>query len=62
MYLAVALRDRLPKVAALFADGTISNRLATAIVWHTDLITDRDTMRLVDATLANDAKQFGPCR
>jgi Domain of unknown function (DUF222) len=60
MYLAVALRDRLPKVAALFADGTISTRLATAIVWHTDLIIDPDVMRRVDATLADDAKQFGP--
>jgi hypothetical protein len=60
MYLAVALRDRLPKLAALFAEGTISTRLATAIVWRTDLITDPHTMRLVDATLANDARQFGP--
>ena len=60
MYLAVALRDRLPKVAALFAEGTISTRLATAIVWHTDLITDPDTMRLVDTTLADEARRFGP--
>jgi Domain of unknown function (DUF222) len=60
MYLAVALRNRLPKVAALFAEGTISTRLASAIVWHTALIEDSDTMRLVDAALADDAKQFGP--
>jgi hypothetical protein len=60
MYLAVALRNRLPGVAALFADGTIGSRLAATIVWHTDLIKDRETLRLVDTTLADDAKRFGP--
>lgn len=60
MYLAVALRDRLPQVAALFAEGAISARLASAIVWHTDLIKDPDTMRLVDTKLAKDAARFGP--
>lgn len=60
MYLAVALRDRLPRVAALFAEGAISARLASAIVWHTDLIKDHDTMQLVDSTLAKDAARFGP--
>jgi hypothetical protein len=33
MYLAVALRNRLPAVAKLFANGIISTRLATAIVY-----------------------------
>jgi hypothetical protein len=60
MYLAVALRDRLPRVAALFADGTISARLAATIVWHTDLITDPETLGLVDKTLAEDAARYGP--
>jgi Domain of unknown function (DUF222) len=60
MYLAVALHDRLPRVAALFADGKISARLAAAIVWRTDLIKDRQMLRLVDATLAEDAARFGP--
>ncbi|OBF83756.1 hypothetical protein A5791_02795 [Mycobacterium sp. 852002-51163_SCH5372311] len=60
MYLAVALRDRLPKVAALFAEGAISARLVSMIVWHTDLIKDAETMRLVDKTLAEDAARFGP--
>ncbi|OBI51651.1 HNH endonuclease signature motif containing protein [Mycobacterium sp. E796] len=60
MYLAVALRDRLPKVAAVFAEGAISVRLASAMVWHTDLIKDPDTLRLVDEALAADAKLFGP--
>jgi len=60
MYLGVALRDRLPRVAALFAGGTISARLAANIVWHTDLIKDPETLRLVDVTLAEDAARFGP--
>ena len=60
MYLAVALRDRLPKVAALFAEGTISARLVSGIVWHTDLIKDSEALRLVDETLARDARHFGP--
>jgi hypothetical protein len=60
MYLAVALRDRLPKVATLFAEGTISARLVSAIVWHTDLIKDPEALRLVDETLARDAERFGP--
>ncbi|MGO9927511.1 MAG: DUF222 domain-containing protein [Mycobacterium sp.] len=60
MYLAMALRDRLPQVAARFAAGAISARLAAAIVWHTDLIKDPETLRLVDTTLADDATRFGP--
>ena len=60
MYLGVALRDRLPRVGALFAEGVISARLASTIVWHTDLIKDPEILRLVDATLAADAVRFGP--
>jgi hypothetical protein len=60
MYLAVALRDRLPRVAALFADGMIGARLAATIAWHTDLIKDAEALRLVDKTLAEDAVCFGP--
>jgi hypothetical protein len=60
MYLAMGLRNRLPRVAALFADGAISARLVSAIVWHTDLIKDPDTLRLVDEALALDARRFGP--
>jgi hypothetical protein len=60
MYLAVALRDRLPRVAALFIEGTISARLAASIVWHTDLIKGPETLHLVDEALAKDAKRYGP--
>ncbi len=47
-------------MAARFAAGAISARLAAAIVWHTDLIKDPETLRLVDTTLADDATRFGP--
>lgn len=60
MYLAVALRDRVPQVAALFADGKISARLAATIVWRTDLTKVPETQRVVDATLAEYAAHFGP--
>lgn len=60
MYLAAALRNRLPQVGALFAEGMISARLAATIVWHTDLVKDPDTLQLVDTTLAEDARRFGP--
>jgi hypothetical protein len=60
MYVGVALRERLPKVGALFAAGALSARLVSAIVWHTDLIKDPDTLRRVDETLAQDAGHFGP--
>jgi hypothetical protein len=43
-----------------FAQGTISARLASTIVWHTDLIKDAETLQLVDETLAQDAARFGP--
>jgi hypothetical protein len=60
MYLAAALRERLPKVAAAFADGTISARLASTIVWHTHLIRDPEALALVDKALAEDATRYGP--
>jgi hypothetical protein len=60
MYLSVALRDRLPNVAALFAGGMISARLVAAIVWRTDLIKDEAALALTDKTLVEEAIRFGP--
>jgi len=60
MYMALALRTRLPRIAALLAQGTISARLASSIVWHTDLITNPAIIGLVDAALAADAHRYGP--
>ena len=62
MYLGVALRDRLPKVAALFVDGMISARLAGAIVWRTDLIKDEAALALATRRWPKRPSDSGPCR
>jgi hypothetical protein len=55
----VALRDRLPKVAALFEAGEISDLLVRTIVWRTYLITDETAMAAVDGALAEQVKAWG---
>jgi hypothetical protein len=60
MHLAAALRDRLPRVGALFAEGVISARLASTIAWHTVLIKDDEALQLVDEALAQAATKLGP--
>ena len=55
----VALRDRLPKIAALFAAGLIDADLARAIVWRTYLIQDPDALSRVDAELAAQVTRWG---
>jgi hypothetical protein len=56
----VALRDRLPKVAELFAAGQITDMLVRAIVWGTYLINDPEIMAKVDAALAEQITTWGP--
>jgi hypothetical protein len=56
----VALRDRLPKVAALFGSGLISDLLVRAIVWRTYLIEDPDAIANTDAALAEQVVAWGP--
>ena len=55
----VALRDRLPKVAALFEAGAISDLLVRTIVSRTYLIDDDDAMAAVDAALAERVVRLG---
>ncbi|WP_409435936.1 DUF222 domain-containing protein [Mycobacterium sp. SMC-14] len=59
MYLATALRERLPKVAALFLDGAINSRLVATIVWRTTLITNPYLLNAVDTELAAIATGLG---
>jgi hypothetical protein len=56
----VALRDRLPKVAALFEQGVISELLVRVIVWRTYLIVDDEAMAAVDEALAARVTRWGP--
>ncbi|MDD7811151.1 HNH endonuclease signature motif containing protein [Mycobacterium sp. CSUR Q5927] len=49
---ARAMREELPKVAAVFRAGDIDLRLFQTIVYRTELITDREVLAAVDAALA----------
>lgn len=49
---ARAMRERLPRVGAVFAAGDISFGMFVTIVYRTDLITDREVLAAVDAQLA----------
>ena len=55
----VALRDRLPKVAALFEAGLLNDLLVRTIVWRTYLINDTEAMAKVDADLADQVLAWG---
>lgn len=49
---ARAMRERLPKVGAVFAAGDIDYRMFQTMVFRTDLITDKDVLGAVDVALA----------
>ncbi len=49
---ALAMRERLPRVAAVFRAGDINYRLFQTLVFRTDLITDSDVLAAVDGQLA----------
>jgi hypothetical protein len=60
LVVAAALRDRLPRVVARFAQGWGSYRLMSSIVWRTALIADPDALRAVDGALASALQDWGP--
>ncbi|ORB63288.1 HNH endonuclease signature motif containing protein, partial [Mycobacterium scrofulaceum] len=49
---ARALRERLPKVGAVFAAGDIDFRMVQTVVFRTDLLTDAEVLAAVDSQLA----------
>ncbi|MCW2655566.1 MAG: hypothetical protein JWR32_6542 [Mycobacterium sp.] len=57
---AIALTDRLPKVAEVFASGLVSYRVVVAILTRTELIEDDKALAQVDAKLANLIVAWGP--
>lgn len=59
MRIAVQLRDRLPLVAALFAEGAVSASVVATLTWRTHLIEDEQTLAIVDAQLASNVAGFG---
>jgi len=58
MHLGLTLRQRLPRVDALFRDGRLSARVVTAIAWRTDLVQDADALALIDAAVADRAGRW----
>ena len=60
LLVATALRDRLPRVAAVFADGLVTYRTAEMTVWRTMLIKGPDALRAVDAALAEGLQSWAP--
>ncbi|OBH27627.1 hypothetical protein A5692_24160 [Mycobacterium sp. E342] len=49
---ARAMRERLPKVGAVFQSGDVDFRMFQTLVFRTDLITDAEVLAAVDAQLA----------
>ncbi|KUI37328.1 HNH endonuclease signature motif containing protein [Mycobacterium sp. GA-2829] len=60
MRIAIALRDRLPRVGALYLQGRLAGRLISEITWRTRLVDDQQTLALLDAALAERAVRWGP--
>ena len=60
MCIAMALRTRLPKVAALFCAGCIDARVISALTWRTHLVDDDRVLAQIDADLADQAVSWGP--
>ena len=56
---AVILRDRLPKVCAVFAEGLITYLLVRTICQRTALVQDPAALRAIDAELAAQLRNWG---
>jgi hypothetical protein len=52
LVVAMALRERLPRVAEVFAAGQVSYRLVNSVAYRSALITDPDALAKVDIELA----------
>ena len=59
MRIALALRDRLPQVAALYRKGELSSRIVSTITWLTQLVEDEQALALIDDALADRAPVGG---
>lgn len=55
---AIALRERLPRLAAVFARGAIDFRLMAAVVYRTDLVQDPKLIAQLDAAVARHAPRW----
>src|SRR3984957_121542 len=55
---AIALRERLPRVAEVFARGLIDFRLMAAVVSRTELVENPELIAKLDAAIANHASKW----
>jgi hypothetical protein len=55
---AVALRERLPRLAEVFVQGLIDFRLMAAVVSRTELVGDPELVAKLDAAIARRAPQW----
>jgi hypothetical protein len=55
---AIALRERLPRVAEVFARGAIDFRLMAAVVHRTELVEDHELIAKLDAAVARHAQRW----
>jgi hypothetical protein len=60
LLVGTALRDRFPKVAAVFSAGLISYQLVRAIVHRSMNVTDPDALHALDAALAQALQTWEP--
>ncbi|MDV6974987.1 HNH endonuclease signature motif containing protein [Mycobacterium intracellulare] len=58
LHYAIALRERLPRVAEVFAQGHIDFRLMAAVVYRTELIEDPELIARLDAAVARHAPKW----
>ncbi|MCT7657523.1 HNH endonuclease signature motif containing protein [Mycobacterium deserti] len=55
---AIALRDRLPEVARIFAAGDIDYQMMAALVYRSDNVIDDEALARLDAAFANWAPKW----
>ena len=55
---AIALRERLPRIAEVFARGLIDFRLMAAVVSRTELVENQDLIAKLDAAIARHAPKW----
>jgi len=60
LLVAVALHERFPKVAAVFAEGLISYALVKTVVTRGALVVDPDALRALDGLLAEAFGEWEP--
>lgn len=58
LHLAIALRERLPKVAAVFGTGVIDVRMVMALINRSDNVEDPVVLARLDAALASQAPRW----